>query len=158
MTRVARNLSTTLLSVLAAVALLAGCGSGTHSGNPNPPTGAAPVANSVAAGPSGGGQGGPCSPTGTTVTVSAKNLAFDAKCLAAPANKPFTISFDNKDSGVPHNVAIFTDSSASKALFTGSVVTGPKTVTYQVPALKAGTYYFRCDVHPTTMHGTFVVK
>jgi len=26
-----------------------------------------------------------------------------------------------------------------------------------VPALDAGTYFFRCDVHPTTMTGTFVV-
>ena len=156
--RAVRTLATTAVTVIAAIGLLTGCGSGTNSGAPNPPTGPAPVANSVAAGPSAGGGGGPCSPSGTTVTVSAKNLAFDAKCLAAPANTPFTISFDNKDSGVPHNVAIFTDSSATKSLFTGSVVTGPKTVTYHVPALKPGTYYFRCDVHPTTMHGTFVVK
>jgi len=47
---------------------------------------------------------------------------------------------------------------AAKSLFTGALVTGPKTVTYQVPALSAGTYYFRCDVHPTQMFGTFVVK
>ena len=36
--------------------------------------------------------------------------------------------------------------------------TGPATTTYSVPALKSGTYYFQCDVHPTTMNGTFVVK
>jgi len=88
----------------------------------------------------------------------AHNIAFNTKCLAAPANTPFKILFMNMDVGTPHNVAIFTDPAATKSLFTGALVTGPKTVTYQVPALPAGTYYFRCDVHPTQMFGTFVVK
>jgi plastocyanin len=54
-------------------------------------------------------------------------------------------------------VSIYTDSSATAALFTGEMVTGPGTVTYEVDALEPGTYFFRCDVHPTTMTGTFVV-
>jgi plastocyanin len=41
-------------------------------------------------------------------------------------------------------------------LFTGDLVSGPKKIVYQVPALEQGTYFFRCDVHPT-MTGTFVV-
>jgi hypothetical protein len=64
----------------------------------------------------------------------------------------------NMDPGVPHNVSIYTDSSASQPLFTGKLVTGPTTVDYQVPALKPGTCFFRCDVHPTQVFGTFVVK
>ena len=56
-----------------------------------------------------------------------------------------------------HDVAIYTNSSATTTLFKGAVVTGPTTTTYHVPALKAGTYYFRCDIHPTQMTGTFVV-
>jgi cytochrome c oxidase subunit 2 len=99
-----------------------------------------------------------CSPTGTKLTISAKNIHFDKPCLAAPAGKPFTITFHNEDSGVPHDVAIYTNSSATKALFVGAIVTGPTVVVYHVPALPAGTYYFRCNVHPTAMHGTFVVK
>lgn len=99
-----------------------------------------------------------CTPNGTSVAVSAHNIQFDKSCLAAPAGKPFTITFSNDDSGVPHNVAIYSNSSAGKVLFRGQIVTGPKTIVYHVPALPAGTYYFRCDVHPTTMHGTFVVK
>ena len=85
------------------------------------------------------------------------NAVFDTDCLAAPAGRPFTIAFDNMDPGVPHNVSIYTDSSATTALFTGDLVTGPKAVTYDVGALKPGTYHFRCDVHPRTMFGTFVV-
>jgi plastocyanin len=92
------------------------------------------------------------------VAISAKGLKFDASTLNAPANTAFTIDFDNADAGVPHNVAIYKDSSASTALFKGAIVTGPKTTTYDVKALAAGTYFFRCDVHPTLMTGSLVVK
>ena len=70
---------------------------------------------------------------------------------------PFEIVFDNMDAGIPHNVAIYTDENASTALFVGDTINGPEVITYEVPALDAGTYFFRCDVHPTTMTGTFVV-
>ena len=99
-----------------------------------------------------------CTPKGTALKLVAHNMLFDTACLAAPAGKPFTIAFDNQDPAIPHNVSIYTDDSATTALFNGDVVTGPKKVTYDVPALDAGTYFFRCDVHPTTMTGTFVVK
>jgi nitrite reductase (NO-forming) len=98
-----------------------------------------------------------CEPGGTALKVVALNSAFDTGCLAAPAGKPFTIAFDNQDPGVPHNISIYTDDSATESLFVGDLVTGPKKVTYEVGALPAGTYFFRCDVHPTTMTGTFVV-
>jgi plastocyanin len=99
-----------------------------------------------------------CTPKGTALSVSAHNTAFDQSCLAAPAGKAFTIDFANMDPGVPHNVAIYTDESATTALFTGKLVTGPSSTTYHVRALEPGTYFFRCDVHPTQMTGTFVVK
>lgn len=99
-----------------------------------------------------------CAPHGTSLSVTAKSIHFTASCLAAPAGKPLTITFHNEDSGVPHNIAIYSSPAATKVLFRGQLVTGPKTLTYHVPALPAGTYYFRCDVHPTAMHGTFIVK
>ena len=94
--------------------------------------------------------------------VTAKNTAFDTKCLAAPANQAFTIDFDNQDVGVPHNVAVYTDQNATKLLggatSASDTITGPATTAYQIKPLAAGTYFFRCDVHPTAMFGTFVVK
>ncbi len=98
-----------------------------------------------------------CTPDGTDLSVVAEQMAFSTDCLAAPADTAFTIAFDNKDLGVPHNVSIYTDDSATEALFTGEMVTGPGKATYKVAALPAGTYYFRCDVHPP-MNGTFVVS
>ncbi len=54
-----------------------------------------------------------CEPSGTLLTLVAHNVAFDTNCLAASAGKAFTIAFDNQDPGVPHNVSIYTDDSAS---------------------------------------------
>jgi cytochrome c oxidase subunit 2 len=107
-------------------------------------------------------RGGQCSPTGTTVQIAAKNIHFDEDCLAAPADQPFTIEFDNQDAGVPHNVEVYTDESMSQRLAgaTGptDTITGPGQTTYRSGPLKPGNYYFVCDVHPTAMFGTFVVK
>lgn len=99
-----------------------------------------------------------CAPAGNTLHLSAMNAAFDTDCLAVHAGSPFKIVFDNMDPGVPHNVSIYTDETAAQALFTGELLTGPGKITYAVDALDAGTYFFRCDVHPTTMTGTFVVR
>jgi plastocyanin len=38
------------------------------------------------------------------------------------------------------------------------LVTGPATVTYEIPALAAGTYTFNCFVHPALMTGTLTVS
>jgi plastocyanin len=93
--------------------------------------------------------------------VVAKNIAFEQSCLAAPAGQAFTIEFDNEDPNTPHNVDILaadpSQDPSAQSLFAGDLVTGVATQTYDVPALDAGTYFFRCDVHPTQMFGTFVV-
>ncbi len=133
-------------------------GSGAGSASTPTPSMSMSMPPSTPSGSASTASGATCSPKGTHLSIVAKSSAFDTSCLAAPAGKPFTIAFDNQDPGVPHNVAIYTDASAATALFTGELVSGPKKVTYDVPALDAGTYYFRCDVHPTTMNGTFVVK
>ncbi len=109
-----------------------------------------------AAPPPPSGSAGQCAPHGTTLTVSAQNISFDTNCLAAPANTAFTIDFTNKE-GVPHNVAIYTNSSASDVLFRGDNQSSPGSITYNVDPLPAGTYFFRCDVHPTQMTGVFIV-
>jgi plastocyanin len=143
------------------------------TGTPSTPTFAAVGAEPTPAGPSGGpgpgpsggptpsggpGPGAPCQPSGTTLQVVAKDIAFDQTCLAAPAGQAFTIEFDNEDANTPHNVDILTSQDPSApSLFAGDLVTGVATQTYDVPALDAGTYFFRCDVHPTQMFGMFVV-
>ncbi|MHB8104156.1 MAG: cytochrome c oxidase subunit II transmembrane domain-containing protein [Dehalococcoidales bacterium] len=89
----------------------------------------------------------------------AQNLAFDKSTITVPAGAAVMINFTNKDNGMPHNFAVYTDSTATKAIFVGQIVTGPGTTMYMFNApTKPGTYFFRCDVHPTIMTGSFVVQ
>jgi plastocyanin len=81
------------------------------------------------------------------LTIAAKDLKFSTSTLSAPADQPFQIAFDNQE-GAPHNVAIYRDSSAAEKVFSEDPFGGPAVVVYEVPALAAGTYFFRCDVHP----------
>jgi plastocyanin len=71
------------------------------------------------------------------------------------------LTFANNDPPQIHNVEIFTNSSASTRLggATGptDIVQAGQTKTYNVGPLPPGTYYFHCDIHPTTMTGTFIV-
>jgi len=91
----------------------------------------------------------------TDVTITAQNIAFTTTAVNAPANRPFTIAFQNLDSGTPHDVEI-KDPNGGTA-FDGAIVTGVTTTIYQVPALGPGTYTFICKVH-TSMTGTITVK
>jgi plastocyanin len=92
------------------------------------------------------------------VDIVAQGIAFDTNCIDAPANAPFTIAFDNKDSGVQHNVSVYPSATdLTEPIEQGEIITGPATAEYKVPALESGEYYFRCDVHPT-MSGQVVVE
>ena len=69
-----------------------------------------------------------------TIPLTAQNLAFSTSTITVPAGAQVTITFNNIDAGVPHNVAVYTDTSASTAIFKGAIVTGPTTTTYTFTA------------------------
>jgi plastocyanin len=99
-----------------------------------------------------------CPARATTTRLAANNIAFDPTCLAAPAGRPWTLTFDNQEP-VLHNLAIFRGSNAEGAsVFRGLVFRGPRVVEQRVPALTAGDYFFHCDVHPRAMQGKLVVR
>ena len=101
------------------------------------------------------GEPGRSAPAGNTVTITAKDLRFSQTEVKVPADEAFDLVFDNQD-GAPHNVAIYTDSTAATKVSVGEIGgTGQRT--QSVPALAAGTYFFRCDVHPD-MQGTIVAE
>ena len=94
-----------------------------------------------------------------TISLIAKNISFNMSTITVSAGASVTINFNNQDS-VPHNFSLFTNSSANPpALFQGQVVSGPGTATYTFTApTTPGTYFFRCDIHPTMMTGSFIVQ
>jgi plastocyanin len=126
------------------------CGGGGAAQGPTAAKSSSPtIAPPVVASPT-------CPPARVSLQLSAKGLRFDADCLAVPAGTAFKVEFRNGDAGVPHNLGIH-DQNITRTFFKGDVVTGVEDVTYRVPALKAGTYLFHCDIHPNVMNGTLVV-
>jgi plastocyanin len=98
---------------------------------------------------------------GQSVEIVATNLAFDKKELTAKSGGKIRVRLDNKDAGVEHNIAFYKSANETQAVSPGSVgirFLGPGTgdTAFDVPA--AGKYFFRCDVHPQTMTGTFTVS
>jgi plastocyanin len=103
-------------------------------------------------------QGGNTSGKSATISLSAQNIAFNMSTITVPAGAQVTVKFDNKDNGVAHTFSVYTSSAATNVIFKGQAVTGPATTTYTftVPTTP-GTYFFRCDIHPTQMTGQFIV-
>ena len=93
----------------------------------------------------------PSAPAGGAAIV-AEGLKFDRARLEVPAGVAFDLLFENRD-GAPHNVTILDRGGAS--VFEGETFGGPGSRTYAVPALQAGEYTFRCDVH-REMAGTVI--
>ena len=107
------------------------------------------------------GKSGSRTRTGKPVVIglTAENIAFDKKTITVESGAAVTINFNNRDRGIPHNFALYKDAGAAEMIFQGDIITGPGQITYQFSApATAGTYFFRCDVHPTQMTGDFVVK
>ena len=92
------------------------------------------------------------------LTIGAENVQFTVEEIELPAGEEATLEFTNADtSSVSHNVSIYKDEGATKALFQGEVIPGGESISYEIPPQKKGEYHFQCDVHPG-MSGTVTVE
>jgi plastocyanin len=133
------------LAIASSLGIMASCSSG--PGPASSSTGTHPSGGPTTSGPP------------VTVNLVAQDLSFDMKTIVVPPGASVTINFTNKDSGIMHNFALYNDSTAKTSIFVGKLVTGPGTAVYTFTApTKVGDYFFRCDVHPTQMTGTFIVE
>ena len=91
------------------------------------------------------------------LNISAVNLQFSSDEITLPAGEEAQLAFANEDaSSIQHNIAIYEEEGGAD-LFVGEVIPGGQQVTYDVPALDKGEFYFQCDVHPG-MNGTVTVE
>lgn len=95
---------------------------------------------------------GPIDPNAVKIVASGQQ--FTTTAVTAPAGKAFQVAFESQ-TGDPHNIAI--SLGGAEPVFRSEVLSGPGTGTYQVGPLAAGTYAFKCDVHPG-MSGTLTVQ
>lgn len=82
------------------------------------------------------------------LTIVARNILFDPPALSVPAGIPLTITFDNQEAGIPHNLRLLGDAQFSTTLVESEIVAGPATLQLAVPGLVPGRYRFGCSVHP----------
>jgi hypothetical protein len=90
--------------------------------------------------------------TSGEVTIVAEDIAWDRDCIEAVAEEPLTITVDNRDDGVNHNLHL-TDAPGEPST---ELEAGPVTQTLEVPPLPVGDYEYVCDIHPN-MVGTLQV-
>jgi plastocyanin len=93
-------------------------------------------------------------PTDPHLSVVAKGYAFDPPELPMVADQTTLIYFTNED-GEKHDIAIYTSQDSSTTLFSGELI-GKGSTVYEVPGLAAGSYAFKCTVHPV-MTGSVTV-
>ena len=88
------------------------------------------------------------------------SLKFEQTELAVAAGTQLTLAFDNRDTGIPHNWALYRDEGHSDPLAgaNDNICTGPCSGQVTFGPLDPGTYFFRCDVHPQQMMGTLIAQ
>jgi len=96
-------------------------------------------------------------PGGELTIAMIPTIRFDTDTLSIPAGQAVMVLADNKDAGVPHNFAVYKDSSAKELLGKTDICTAPCQGRVSLN-LTAGEYFFRCDVHPSQMTGRLAVQ
>lgn len=86
----------------------------------------------------------------------AKDVAFVPNALTVSAGGVVTITFENQDAGVAHDIVFF-DPAGARIAGT-EVATGPITQRTSFTAAAPGRYAFKCTVHPQQMYGTITAR
>lgn len=101
----------------------------------------------------------PIAIVGEALDIIGKDIQFDKGKLTVAADTPFTVVFDHQDEGINHNFAIYETPAAENLVAGTEIEPGPVEQRLPLPeGLPAGSYFYRCDVHPTTMTGILEVK
>jgi plastocyanin len=119
-----------------------------------------------------GGATAPAGGGGFNGTIVAKTATkFETAAFSLPPATDVTLTFDNQDQGIPHNIHFFASQDAGGQSLTTcktgcatppevstAVKAGPEKESFTFTTPAAGKYLFHCDVHPDTMKGTLTVE
>jgi plastocyanin len=126
---------------------------------PPTPTTAPVESTTVAATPTTAPQVSPTVPPPTavpagpvTLSITARNLAFDRTTIAVPANTSVTVNFSNEDTLVAHDFGV-----SIPFVPHTETCNGPCTARLTFNSGPPGSYTFQCSVH-ADMVGTFTVN
>lgn len=92
----------------------------------------------------------PAAPAGPAqeLAIVARDVAFQPASLGAESGVPLRVTFDQQDTGIPHNLALYAGPDLSDELAKTPIVSEPTLQVLDVPGLIPGRYQFRCEVHP----------
>ena len=91
------------------------------------------------------------------LTIVSKNTLFNPTELKAPAGE-ITITHDNQDGGIIHNVRVYKGEDAEGEDMGGTdLEAGPIVQTLKL-TLEQGEYFYVCQTHPATMYGKLEVE
>ena len=84
------------------------------------------------------------------VTVVAEGIALEPERIQLPAGQGVHLTFENRDSGVPHGLSLQTRTSGVPPtdLWTSEIEVGPSVREFDLAPLAAGPYLLICPVHP----------
>jgi len=88
-------------------------------------------------------------PPSAELTIVASGIAWNKTQLFALPDVPLTLTVDNQDNGIPHNIVFFEGAEpGGPEIARTEIETGPVMQTLNFGPLTAGDYYYYCEVHP----------
>jgi plastocyanin len=94
--------------------------------------------------------------TEADVTITVAGSAFDPSDFSVPADADVVIAITNEDS-VAHNFTVYKDDAFTE--MQGTTLPLPAGGAGNVfGTFAAGEYYFRCEIHPEQMQGSFTAE
>lgn len=123
----------------------------------NTPAAPPPAQNTAAPPPPPPPANTPAPPPGGNVSVYIKAVttAFSPSTATVPAGAPVSLTFDNQDPGIMHDLVLY--GAGSSVVAATDIATGPNTQTITF-TLTAGEYVFKCSVHPREMNGALTAQ
>lgn len=94
--------------------------------------------------------------SGVVVELSSKTDLWSVKHLDAPAEKGWHVKIDAADRGT-HNFTVASGPTVPERIFQSPRYDEMGIVTFDIPALPAGSYLFICTLHPERMTGTLTI-